>query len=97
MRDRELVRALYALARKHPCVNHQENELIRTAADRIRELTRPGCPYYEETIERHGRIVIRCHGTELAHGDRDAAEKWIETRCADRFEECEGYREEMDL
>lgn len=37
MTDEELGRALYALARRHPCVNHQETALIREAARRLTE------------------------------------------------------------
>ena len=42
MTDRDLIRALYGLARRHPCANHQETALIRAAARRLEQLTEGG-------------------------------------------------------
>jgi hypothetical protein len=59
--DEEVARKLWALARRWPCVNHQENELIREAARRLMRpgTTYPGVPEIIGEEETTRREVIR--------------------------------------
>ena len=52
MYDQELVKRLFDLAHKSPCVNHQENELILRAAKRLDELTRARALKWTDAVRR---------------------------------------------
>lgn len=50
--DQDMVMKLFALARKMPCVNHQENLLLKQAAKRLDELTRARALRWTDAVRR---------------------------------------------
>lgn len=44
MKDEELARYVHGMARRFPMVNHQENEALKEAAQRLMQLTAPVVP-----------------------------------------------------
>lgn len=51
-RDREMVMQMFALAKRYPMVNHQENLLLMKAAKRLDELTRPRALKWADAVKR---------------------------------------------
>lgn len=51
-RDHELVQQMFALAKKYPAVNHQENMLLLRAAKRLDELTRARALRWGDAVRR---------------------------------------------
>lgn len=49
--DSELLRRLYDLAKRNPCANWQENNLIKSAAVRLSQLTGAWAYNWEETVQ----------------------------------------------
>jgi len=52
MNDQDTVRQMYALAKKYPLVNHQENMLLIRAAKRLDELTRARALKWADAVRR---------------------------------------------
>ena len=51
-KDQELVRQVFALVKKWPAVNHQENMLLLRAAKRLDELTRARALKWNDAVRR---------------------------------------------